>query len=152
MPDKQLCLERGAFLRYHIYIVHGRRFPRRSKRKPYPYIKKQVLKGGEPVSFEAIASITKAEADAKAAVAQADVKARQMRADAENAGRAAIEAAGEKAGHEIAELRRQADEKAMDAASGLSRELEATKAALRAKAEAKLQQAATLVVERIVNS
>ena len=118
----------------------------------YPYIKKQVLKGGEPVSFEAIASITKAEADAKAAVAQADVKARQMRADAENAGRAAIEAAGEKAGHEIAELRRQADEKAMDAASGLSRELEATKAALRAKAEAKLQQAATLVVERIVNS
>ena len=103
------------------------------------------------MSFEAIASITKAEADAKAAVAQADVKARQMRADAENAGRAAIEAAGEKAGHEIAELRRQADEKAMDAASGLSRELEATKAALRTKAEAKLQQAATLVVERIVN-
>ena len=60
------------------------------------------------MSFEAIASITKAEADAKAAVAQADAKARQMRADAENAGRAAIEAAGEKAGHEIAELRRQA--------------------------------------------
>ena len=104
------------------------------------------------MSFEAIASITKAEADAKAAVAQADAKARQMRADAENAGRAAIEVAGEKAGHEIAELRRQTDEKAMDAASGLSRELEATKAALRAKAEAKLQQAATLVVERIVNS
>ena len=53
---------------------------------------------------------------------------------------------------QVSELRRQADEKAMDAASGLSRELEATKAALRAKAEAKLQQAATLVVERIVNS
>ena len=31
MPDRQLCLERGAFLRYHIYIVHGRRFPRRSR-------------------------------------------------------------------------------------------------------------------------
>ncbi len=87
MPDRQLCLERGAFLRYHIYIVHGRRFPRRSKRKPYPYIKKQVLKGGEPVSFEAIASITKAEADAKAAVAQADARRRGERGQGRDRGR-----------------------------------------------------------------
>ena len=81
------------------------------------------------MSFEAIASITQAEADAKASVAQADAKARQMRIDAENAGKAA-----------------------MDAAGGLSKELESTKAELRAKAETKLAQAATLVVERIVNS
>ena len=40
----------------------------------------------------------------------------------------------------------------MNAAGGLSNELEATKAALRAKAEKKLEKAATLVVERIVNS
>ena len=68
------------------------------------------IKGGEPVSFEAIASITQAESDAKAAVAQADAKARQMRIDAENAGKAAIEAAAVKADNELAELRRQADE------------------------------------------
>ena len=66
--------------------------------------------------------------------------------------KAAIEAAAAKADNELAQLRRQADEKAMDAAGGLSRELESTKAELRAKAETKLAQAATLVVERIVNS
>ena len=78
------------------------------------------------MSFEAIASITQAEADAKASVAQADAKARQMRIDAENAGKAAIDAAAAKADNELAELRRQADEKAMDAAGGLSKELEST--------------------------
>ena len=118
-------------------------FSKNSKQKSHQ-------KGGEPVSFEAIASITQAEADAKASVAQADAKARQMRIDAENAGKAAIDAAA--ADNELAELRRQADEKAMDAAGGLSKELESTKAELRAKAETKLAQAATLVVERIVNS
>ena len=46
MPDKQLCLERGAFLRYHIYIVHGRRFPRRSKRKAYPRLTRAYTPDG----------------------------------------------------------------------------------------------------------
>ncbi len=46
MPDKQLCLERGAFLRYHIYIVHGRRFPRRSKRKAYPRLTRTYTPDG----------------------------------------------------------------------------------------------------------
>ena len=53
---------------------------------------------------------------------------------------------------ELAELRRQADEKAMTEAEGLSKETENKKAALRAKAEARLEKAAALVVERIVNS
>ena len=48
--------------------------------------------------------------------------ARQMRIDAENSGKAAIDAAAAKADNELAELRRQADEKAMDAAGGLSKE------------------------------
>ena len=46
MPDRQLCLERGAFLRYHIYIVHGRRFPRRSKRKAYPRLTRAYTPDG----------------------------------------------------------------------------------------------------------
>ena len=104
------------------------------------------------MSFEAITSITEAEAQAKAAVVQAEAKARQMLSDAETAGKTAVEAAASKAKSELVELRRQSDERAVQAANGLSVELENKKAALRAKAEAKLDQAAKLVVERIVNS
>lgn len=104
------------------------------------------------MSFEAITEITRAETDAKAAVASAEAKARQMLADAENAGKASIEAACSKADGELSELRRKADEKAMTEASGLSNAMENKKAALRVKAEAKLEKAAALVVERIVNS
>ena len=104
------------------------------------------------MSFEALANITQAEADAKAAVVQAEAKARQMVADAFAAGKAAVEAALAKADGELEQLRRQADEKAMAAAGGLSGELESQKAVLCALADEKLDQAATLVVERIVNS
>jgi len=110
------------------------------------------LKGGESMSFIAITSITDAEAEAKTVVAHAEAKAHQMVTDAENAGKAAIEAAGAKAESELVELRRQADEKAVEAANVLSKELENTKSALKAKAEVRLTQAASLVVERIVNS
>ncbi len=104
------------------------------------------------MSFEAITSIAQAEAEAKATVAAAEARAKQLLAEAETAGKAAVEAAGAKADSELAELRRQADEKAMTEAGGLSKETENKKAALRAKAEARLEKAAALVVERIVNS
>jgi rRNA maturation RNase YbeY len=64
------------------------------------------------MSFEAINSITQAEAEARAAVAGAELRARQLTEDAENAGKLAVEAALEKAGEELAELSRQVDEKA----------------------------------------
>lgn len=104
------------------------------------------------MSYEAITSVTQAEAAAKTAVANAEAKAKQMLTDAENAGKAAIEAACVKAESELQELRARAGEKAVSEAGDLSKDLENRKAALRAKAEAKLEQAATLVVERIVNS
>ena len=104
------------------------------------------------MSFEAITSIAQAEAEAKATVAAAEAKAKQLLAEAETAGKAAVEAANAKADSELAELRRQADEKAMTEAEGLSKETENKKAALRVKTEARLENAAALVVERIVNS
>lgn len=104
------------------------------------------------MSFEAIASIAEAEARAKQTAADAEARAKQMIADAETAGKAAVEAACEKADSEVAELRRQADEKAIREANARSSENENLKAALRAKAETKLNKAAKLVVERIVNS
>ena len=104
------------------------------------------------MSFEAISSIAQAEAQATAAVAGAELRARQLAADAETAGKLAVETAGAKADAELAELARQVNEKAKAQAESLSGELENQKAVLRAKAESRLDQAAALVVERIVNS
>lgn len=104
------------------------------------------------MSTEAISDVTRAEAAAKATVAAAEAKAKQMLADAENAGKAAVDAARSKAESELAQLRTRAGEKAVQDAGGLSKELEAKKDQLRAKAQARLDDAATLVVERIVNS
>ena len=104
------------------------------------------------MSFEAINSVVQAENEAKAAVAAAEAKARQMVSDAQTAGKAAVEAAGDKADSALAELRRKADEEAMSKAADLSRDVENRKAALRARAEARLDRAASLVVERIVKN
>ena len=57
-----------------------------------------------------------------------------------------------KAEAELKELARQVNEKAKGQAESLSDELENEKAALRARAENRLEDAAALVVERIVNS
>ena len=65
------------------------------------------------MSFEAIAGVAQAEAEAKELIFGAELKARQMSAEAENEGKAAIEAARAKADSELAELRKQADAKAM---------------------------------------
>ena len=101
------------------------------------------------MSFEAVSNIAQAEAQAKVTVAEAESKAKQMLADADTAGKLAIDAACAKAEDELS---RQVSEKARAQAKGLSGELENQKAALRARAEGRLEQAAALVVERIVNS
>ena len=104
------------------------------------------------MSFEAITSIARAETEAKAATAAAEAKAKQMISDAEAAGKAAVDAACSKAEEELVELNRQAREKAKGDAQTLAGELENQKAVLRGRAESRLNQAASLVVERIVNS
>ena len=102
------------------------------------------------MSFEAINRVAEAEKEAKAVIAAAEQTARQMISDAKAAGKAAVLAAGDKADSTLAELRIQANAAAMDKAAALSRDMENKKAALRARAEARLEQAAALVVERIV--
>ena len=104
------------------------------------------------MSFEAISNIAQAEAQAKTTVANAEARAKQLAADTESAGKLAVEAAVQKADTELKELGRQVNEKATAQAEQLSGELENQKAALRAKAEARLEEAAAIVVERIVNS
>lgn len=104
------------------------------------------------MSFEAIDKITEAEAQAKKLVADAEARAKQLVEDAENRGKAAVTAAGEKADRELAELKKQADGRAVSEANSLSGDVENKKAALRARAESRIDRAAELVVERIVNS
>ena len=103
------------------------------------------------MSLEAITSVTTAEQEAKNAVAAAQTQARQLLADAQTAGKAALEAARAKADSELEVLRTKAQEKSRDDARSLDRDLEQERQALCRKAEARLDAAAALIVERIVN-
>ncbi len=103
------------------------------------------------MSFEAIYNISQAETDGKAAVAAAEAQARQLIADAQAAGKAAVEAAISRADGELEQLKARAGEKSRADAEALARELDKEKAALLARAESRLDRAASFVVERIVN-
>ena len=104
------------------------------------------------MSLEAIKTISGAEDTARNIKAEAGLNAKKAIADTEAAGAAAIKAATTKAEEELRELAAQAEEKARKQAEELVQTTENTKAAMRTNAEAKLEQAASLVVERIVNS
>ena len=66
--------------------------------------KPNQTKGGVPMSFEAISNIAQAEAEAKASVANAQLRAKQLAADAESAGKLAVESALQKADAELKKL------------------------------------------------
>jgi len=103
------------------------------------------------MSFDAITSIAQAEDAAKVAVQYARAQAKQMLADADAAGKASVAAAVDRAEKELVALGQKADEKSVADAKQVRAELDKKKAALRAEAGAKLEAAATLVAERIVN-
>ena len=101
------------------------------------------------MSFEAITTISDAEN-----------RARQIKADAQAAaaaaveaaeGKAVIEAAVGKAQQELQTLRAKSDEKAKADAETLAAETKNKEAAMRIKAKTNLDRAASLIVERIVN-
>ena len=71
---------------------------------------------------------------------------------AEAAGKAAVAAAEKKAAGELATLSKKADEKAVESAKTLASENGEVKDRLRAQAEANMDRAVSLIVERIVNS
>ena len=104
------------------------------------------------MSLEAITSVAAAEQEAKAAVAAAQAQTKQMLADAEAAGKASLEAAREKADSELEQLRSKAQEKSRADTRALTLELENDRLELRRKAESRLDEAAALIVERIVNN
>ena len=104
------------------------------------------------MSFEAIKGISDAEALGKAKVAEAEAKPRQMLADADSAGKAAVDAAKSRADSELKVLREKAEKQTAEKTAALDGEMLAEADRLRRAAELKLEDAAALVVERIVGS
>ena len=104
------------------------------------------------MSFEAITTVREAEARAKQIKTEAAQSAAEAIEAAELDGKAAVEAALEKAREELRTLRSRSDEKATQDAEALAATTKDREAVMRSRAEAKLDQAASLIVERIVNS
>ena len=103
------------------------------------------------MSFEAITTISEAEESAKRMKAEALSAAKAAQAAAQAEGRTALAEAEKKAAAELAELRSKSDEKAKEDARQLASDTENRKAAMRARADARLEKAAALIVERVVN-
>lgn len=104
------------------------------------------------MSFEAITMINQAEESAKKGRAQVLTDSKAAETAAVEAGKAAVEAAVAEARQKVQDMQSQLDAKATAAANALAKENENQKAAMRACAEGRLEQAAALIVERIVNT
>lgn len=103
------------------------------------------------VSFEAIETISDAEERAKQMKQDALAAAKAAEAEAAAEGKTSLRAAEDKAAAELAELRKKSDEKAKAEAERLYSETENKKAAMTARANARMDKAASLIVERVVN-
>ena len=103
------------------------------------------------MAFEAITVISGAEEQARKSRAQAVADARTREALAETEGKALVSDAVKRAQAELREARAKSDAAAVAAAEALAGETENKLAAMRTQAEKRLDRAASLVVERIVN-
>ncbi|MCD8368711.1 MAG: hypothetical protein LUC48_11985 [Clostridiales bacterium] len=104
------------------------------------------------MSLEAVKQVTEAEERAKARKAEAQQEAKKLAADAEKAGQATVQRARQAAGDAVAELMTQAEQWAGVRTDQIIREAEGACDQLRAQAQQRLEQAASLIVERVVNA
>ena len=104
------------------------------------------------MSFEAINTVREAEERARQIKLEATQAAAEAIEAAERDGKEAVEAALNKARDELRTLRSKSDEKATQDAEALAATTKDRESVMRTRAEAKLDQAASLIVERIVNS
>jgi V/A-type H+-transporting ATPase subunit G/H len=103
------------------------------------------------VSLEAIKSIGAAEDEARQAKISAQQKAREDVEEAEKNGKESLASMVANAESEIAELNLTFDQKAATQAAEIVSTTANRQATLRARAEGRLEKAAQLIVERIVN-
>lgn len=104
------------------------------------------------MSFESINSVKTAEDKAKKILAEAQAQAKQMIADTEAKGENDRFDAEDKANRELAELKLKTEALADEATKEIFSAAETKKAVLKAKADSRMEKAAALIVERIVNA
>ena len=102
------------------------------------------------MTFEAITNIAQAETEAKEMIASAESRARQMVIDAEKEGKAALETARSMAADECAKIENSAQETAAKKAKTAGRIIEEEKSRLYETAQAKMGEAAGLVIDKII--
>ena len=103
------------------------------------------------MSLDAIKSIGDAEEKARLAILTAQREAALAIEQVENEGKATVAATVSRAKNEIAHLKRASDAKVAENAKELVSNTANRRAALRARAESRLDKAAGMIVERIVN-
>ncbi|MBQ7737458.1 MAG: hypothetical protein IJT62_06445 [Oscillospiraceae bacterium] len=103
------------------------------------------------MAMEAIAAVEEAEAAAARLKAETAQEVKQMTAAAEESGRKAVNAALQKAREALREVDRQADERIAADTERIRAETKAAMGELKARAEMRLDDAAKIIVERIVN-
>lgn len=102
------------------------------------------------MSLDAIKNIIDSEESAKKFKEEAISAAKKAVADAEKAGQELVSAAVSRAKAESAELIKKAEGTAEDKASQMAANNENKKAAMRARAQSRLDDAADFIIERIV--
>lgn len=102
------------------------------------------------MSLDAIQKVTEAEQSAKARKAQAEIEARKLVSDSQRSGTALIEEARTRAEAENKVLLEQAEVKAAQAAQTILAQAKRDAEAMYHTAESKLDQAADLIVRRVV--
>lgn len=103
------------------------------------------------MSLEAIRMISEAEEYAARLKTEAEAEAKQAIADADRAGKALVEAALRKADTELQALGRKVDQAAVVETGNSQKTAAEEEAAMRVHAEQRLDEAAQLILERIVS-
>lgn len=104
------------------------------------------------MSLEAIKQVTQAEADARQRQADAAVQAKKLVADAERAGKEVLVKARAEGAAKAKELMLQAEQRSAERTAQAAAQAEEECRALRSAAQGRLEEAAALIVRRVVSS
>lgn len=104
------------------------------------------------MSLEAVKQVAEAEQLSKERRAQAALDAKKLLADAEKAGQQAVADAKKQAEAQAKELVAKAEQDAAGDAARIKEQADADCAALRSKAEGRLEEAASLIVRKVVDA
>ena len=112
---------------------------------------KTDAEGGEEMSLEAIKKVTETEQDILARKAEAAATAKKLVADADKAGRELVESARREAEEKVKGFMKDAEARAAEHNKAVLAQAAQACDALRASAETRLDEAAALIVRRVVN-